>query len=59
MTLWRFGGILPFIGWRVVNVDNDGHPCEEPGHWEADSFEVEWFGAGIVLVVGEVRPRKA
>ena len=52
-----FGDILPFIGWRVVGVDNEGMPSEEAPRWEADSFEVEWFGIGMVLFVGNARAK--
>lgn len=49
-----FGDLLPFIGWRAINVDNEGMPCEEPGHWKADALEIEWFGSGAILYIGKV-----
>jgi hypothetical protein len=49
-----FGGILPFIGWRVVNVDNDGYPTDGRGHFKADAFQIEWFGFGAILFIGKV-----
>ena len=49
-----FGDILPFFGWRVINVDNDGHPCEGPSHWKADALEAEWFGVGATVFIGKV-----
>ena len=51
-----FGGILPFIGWRVVNVDNDGYPTESAAHFKADVLEVEWLGRGLILFIGKVYP---
>ena len=51
-----FGGILPFFGWRVVSVDNDGTPCEEQSHWKADALEIEWFGIGAIVYIGNVYP---
>lgn len=51
-----FGGILPFIGWRQVWVDNDGSPCCGPAHFYADVLEWEWFGHGAVFYVGKVYP---
>jgi hypothetical protein len=51
------GGILPFIGWRVVNVDNDGFPTESASHFKAESLEVEWFGHGAILFIGKVYPQ--
>jgi hypothetical protein len=52
------GGILPFIGWSCVNVDNDGEPCDDKSHLVADAFQVEWFGYGAVLYIGKVYPRE-
>lgn len=53
-----FGGVLPFIGFRLIDVDRDGNPCgcivEE--HWKADAFAVEWFGSGAILFIGKVHP---
>lgn len=49
-----FGGPLPFVGWRVINVDNDGEPCDGLSHFQADAFQVEWFGAGVCLYIGKV-----
>ena len=49
-----FGGILPFIGWRIGYVDNEGFPSEGVTHWKADLFEIEWLGRGAVLFVGKV-----
>lgn len=43
-----FGDLLPFVGWRYIDVDNDGQPCEERSHWFAEAFEVEWFGHGAI-----------
>lgn len=51
-----FGGLLPFIGWRVIYVDNDGYPTEGTSHFKADVFEVEWFNRGVSLYVGKVYP---
>lgn len=53
-----FGGILPFICWRWIDVDNDGMPCDEQSHWFADALEVEWLGFGAVLYVGKVHPKE-
>lgn len=53
-----FGDVLPFIGFRKITVDSEGTPCgcivEE--HWDADAFEVEWFGHGMILFIGTVYP---
>lgn len=48
-----FGGILPFIGWRTIEVDSDGEPTDG-GHLKADVLEAEWLGHGAVLYVGKV-----
>lgn len=50
-----FGGILPFIGWREVFVDEDGEPSDGPNDYIADALEVEWFGFGAVVYIGNVR----
>lgn len=48
-----FGGILPFIGWRTIEVDSDGEPTEG-GSLKADVLEVAWLDRGAVLYVGKV-----
>lgn len=51
------GGIFPFIGWRTIEVDSDGMPCDciVERHWKADALEVEWLNRGVILYVGKVR----
>jgi hypothetical protein len=65
MNLFRFGGIIPFIGFRRVVL-----PCEVAAEmgirksrlvegsmdaiW-ADSFEIEWFGCGFVAAMKGVQ----
>lgn len=51
------GGILPWIGFRVVTADDDGEPCDsdEPGQWKADALEIEWFGVGAILYMCNYR----
>jgi hypothetical protein len=56
MKLWGWGGIVPWIGFRLAKV-----PCEvaaEAGiygelddHDEVmvEAFEVEWFGVGMTF----------
>lgn len=51
-----FGGVIPFIGWRVIWLDADGEPTEGPGTFKADALEVEWLGVGCVLYVANARP---
>jgi hypothetical protein len=65
MKLWGWGGIIPWIGYRRVQM-----PClvaAEMGITQSrlvdrnmdavwvDALEVEWFGAGITLAVRGVQ----
>lgn len=50
-----FGGWLPFIGFRWVDIDSNGMPTEVRTGWQASAFMVEWFGHGFVLFTTNVR----
>jgi hypothetical protein len=53
-----FGNYLPFIGFQTMPVDNDGEPTlVASAHFEADFFCLEWWGHGISIWRGDVRPR--
>ncbi len=50
-----FGGILPFFGWRVINVYSDGEPCDEGNSlWAANALEVEWLNRGAIIFIGRI-----
>jgi hypothetical protein len=52
------GTIIPFIGFRTHQIDNDGFPTEIYTGYESDCFEVEWFGQGFIIFSTNVRKSK-
>jgi hypothetical protein len=51
-----FGVILPFIGFRAMDVDEEGNPVSTAGNspYEADAFMLAWLGH--IYVVGIQHP---
>lgn len=46
-----FGGYIPFIGFRLEYIDEDGYPTHEKTQWKADVFQIEWLGHSVLLFV--------
>jgi len=48
--------VIPFFGWRVENIDEDGMPCEEFTGWRAKVLQFEWsaLGIGFFICTGRV-----
>lgn len=54
-----FGDILPFLGFRRLNAEQSMEiGLDEPSKgFEWETFEVEWFGIGLVIFGKEVPQR--
>lgn len=54
MRIW--GGLLPFIGFREEEVDADMRKFFDldPSITHMQTFQLEWFGMGLVFVLKAV-----
>lgn len=49
---------LPFLGFRMFDVDNDGEITTiYAAQYEADFLVFEWLGEGFALFSGPRRPK--
>lgn len=49
---------FPFVGFKEEYIDEDGEPTGDETPWVGNVFVLEWFGRGVAIFVGKVRPAK-